>query len=55
MGKIPWLTYDKILSDSIYNMDELGNNTTKHRNKTLQKNNYRYGTSQLKTYLYEDI
>jgi len=36
-GKIPWLTYDKIPSDSIFNMDELGNDTTKHRNKILQK------------------
>jgi len=37
-GKIPWSTYDKIPSDSIFNMDELGNDTTKHRNKILQKN-----------------
>ena len=43
LGKIPWSTYKKNPSDSIFNMDELGNDTTKHRNKILQnKTNYRY-------------
>jgi len=29
MGKIPWKTYSDILAEAIFNMDELGNNTTK--------------------------
>jgi len=37
MGVIPWKTYCDIPSNSIYNMDELGNETTKHRNKVIQK------------------
>jgi len=36
-GVLPWKTYNEIPSDSIYNMDELGNDTTKHRNKVIQK------------------
>jgi len=34
MGKIPWLMYNQIPADSIYNMDELGHDTTKHRKKS---------------------
>jgi len=37
MKKIPWQMYDEIPANSIYNMDELGNDTTKHRNKVLCK------------------
>jgi len=29
-GKIPWKTYSDILAEAIFNMDELGNDTTKH-------------------------
>jgi len=35
MGELPWKNYNDIPSNAIYNMDELGNNTTKHRNKIL--------------------
>jgi len=38
-GKIPWKHYSDIPSDCIYNMDELGNDTTKHRNKVIFKKN----------------
>jgi len=41
MGEIPWLTYSDIPADVIYNMDELGNDTTKHQNKIIQRNEYR--------------
>jgi len=37
MQKIPWKHYSDIPSDCIYNMDELGNDTTKHRNKIIFK------------------
>jgi len=37
MGQLPWHSYIEIPPSSIYNMDELGNDTTKHRNKILQK------------------
>jgi len=37
MGEVPWRTYNDILPDSIYNMDETGNDTTKHRNKIISK------------------
>jgi len=37
MGMLPWKTYSEIPADAIYNMDELGNDTTKHRNKVLTK------------------
>jgi len=37
MGQLPWKSYLEIPPNSIYNMDELGNDTTKHRNKILQK------------------
>jgi len=37
MKKIPWQMYNEIPADSIYNMDELGNDTTKYRNKVLCK------------------
>jgi len=37
MGQLPWRSYIEIPPSSIYNMDELGNDTTKHRNKILQK------------------
>jgi len=30
MGMLPWKTYSEIPADAIYNMDELGNDTTKH-------------------------
>jgi len=39
MGYIPWKNYSDIPASSIYNMDELGNDTTKHRNKVLYKKN----------------
>jgi len=35
--QLPWWSYLEIPASSIYNMDELGNDTTKHRNKILQK------------------
>jgi len=35
MGDIPWKNYSDIPASSIYNMDELGNDTTKHRNKVI--------------------
>ena len=34
-GDIPWRTYQEIPASAIYNMDELGNDTTKHRNKVI--------------------
>jgi len=37
MGAIPWKKYNDIPADAIYNMDEVGNDTTKHRNKILTK------------------
>jgi len=37
MGQLPWRSYIEIPASLIYNMDELGNDTTKHRNKILQK------------------
>jgi len=38
MGLVPWKTYQEIPLDCLYNMDELGNNMTKHRKKLwLQK------------------
>ncbi len=37
MDVLPWATYSDILSDAIYNMDKLGNDTTKHQNKVLTK------------------
>jgi len=37
MGAIPWKMYNDIPADAIYNMDEVGNDTTKHRNKILTK------------------
>jgi len=37
MQKIPWKHYSDIPSDCIYNMDELGNDMTKHRNKIIFK------------------
>ena len=36
-GKIPWKTYSEIPAEAIFNMDEVGNDTTKHRNKILTK------------------
>jgi len=33
MGQLLWTLYIEIPASSIYNMDELGNDTTKHRNK----------------------
>ena len=35
MGEIPWKNYCDIPPNSIYNMDKLGNDTTKHRNKVI--------------------
>jgi len=35
MGKVPWKTYNDIPASAIYNIDEVGNNTTIHRNKFL--------------------
>jgi len=35
--QIPWQSYDEIPAHSIYNMDELGNDMTKYRNKVLCK------------------
>jgi len=46
MKKIPWQTYEEIPSHSIYNMDELGNDTTKHRNKVLCKKIREHGSEQ---------
>jgi len=37
MEKISWKHYSDIPSDCIYNMDKLGNNMTKHRNKVIFK------------------
>jgi len=38
MGLVPWKTYQEIPPDCLYNMDELGNDMTKHRKKLwLQK------------------
>jgi hypothetical protein len=34
-GKIPWMDYRDIPSESIYNMDEVGTDTTKHRRKVI--------------------
>jgi len=36
-GEIPWKKYEDIPSNVIYNMDEVGNDTTKHRSKVLTK------------------
>jgi len=44
MGQLPWKSYNDIPANSIYNMDELGNDTTKHQNKVLQKT----GTSSMR-------
>jgi len=35
MGELPWEKYNDIPSNAIYNMDELGNDMTKHCNKIL--------------------
>jgi len=37
MGEAPWKTYNNISADLIYNMDKVGNDTTKHRNKVISK------------------
>ena len=37
LGDIPWSKYSDIPAESIYNMDEMGNDTTKHRSKVLYK------------------
>jgi hypothetical protein len=34
-GKIPWMDYRDIPSDCLYNMDEVGTDTTKHRRKVI--------------------
>jgi len=34
-GKIPWMDYRDIPSHCIYNMDEVGSDTTKHRRKVI--------------------
>jgi hypothetical protein len=34
-GKIPWKNYSDIPSNCIYNMDEVGTDTTKHRRKVI--------------------
>jgi hypothetical protein len=34
-GKIPWMDYRDIPSECIYNMDEVGTDTTKHRRKII--------------------
>jgi hypothetical protein len=34
-GKIPWKNYSEIPSNCIYNMDEVGTDTTKHRRKVI--------------------
>jgi len=36
MGKVLWSTYSDIPTDLVFNMDELGNDTIKHR-KNAQK------------------
>ncbi len=36
-GKLPWQKYSDIPPNVIYNMDELGNDTTKHCNKIIKK------------------
>ena len=37
LGDLPWKQYSDIPAEFIYNMDEIGNDTTKHRNKVLYK------------------
>jgi len=37
LGNLPWKQYSDIPAKFIYNMDEIGNDTTKHRNKVLYK------------------
>jgi len=54
-GKLPWQKYSDIPPNVIYNMDELGNDTTKHHNKIIKKNNNCNWNSKHNMYLYEDI
>ncbi len=35
IGLVPWTSYQEIPPDCLYNMDELGNDTTKHRKKVV--------------------
>ncbi len=35
IGLVPWQNYQEIPPHCLYNMDELGNNTTKHRKKVI--------------------
>ncbi len=35
MGKIPWKSFSEVPNDVIYNMDEVGNDTTKRRSKVI--------------------
>jgi hypothetical protein len=35
MGKVPWKNFSEVPKDVIYNMDEVGNDTTKRRSKVL--------------------
>jgi len=35
MKLVPWHNYQEISSDCLYNMDELGNDTTKHHKKVV--------------------
>ena len=51
MGELPWKNYNDIPSNAIYNMDELGNNTTKHRNKILSKKNGTEETDATRTFM----
>ena len=40
-GKIPWKNYNSIPSGNIYNMDEVGVDTTKHRNKIVSSKQFK--------------
>ena len=35
IGLVSWKNYQEIPSDCLYNMDEVGNDTTKHRKKVI--------------------
>ena len=35
MGHVGWKSYQEIPKDNIFNMDEVGNDTTKHRSKIV--------------------
>jgi len=37
MGEMPWITYNNIPSNAIYNIDKFGNDTTKYQNKLFKR------------------